>query len=169
MMKQLTIPTILQEQESFTSAFWQVYIDGASRNNPGPSGAGICLKRNQEIVAEYGFYVGKKTNNQAEYFALLFGLMLVLPELQEEDKLEIVSDSELLVRQIKGIYKVKNPDLQKMHQVAKKMLEGSSYTIRHVLRSDNQDADRLANVAVDKKIAPPLVYVEQLRSYGITI
>ncbi len=172
MVTQQPIPKRLDdEHKSFSTAFWQLYIDGASRNNPGVAGAGVCIKRNKEIAIERSFYLGLKTNNQAEYLALLLGLFLLLPELQEGDTFEIVSDSELLVRQMNGLYRVKSPDLQLMHKTAQEILKPlrDYYTVRHVLRSDNQDADKLANVAINKKVEIPLNFLEQLKEYGITI
>src|SRR5258707_15746433 len=86
---------------------WKLFVDGASRNNPGPSGAGIYIVQDEQFFHEYGFYLGKKTNNQAEYLALLLGLFTLKKMVKKGDKVHVISDSLLLVQQIKGIYKVR--------------------------------------------------------------
>jgi ribonuclease HI len=132
---------------------WQLFIDGASRNNPGPSGAGIYLVKNHEKESAYGFFLGTKTNNQAEYLALVIGLIIAIPKLESHDDLEIISDSQLLINQINGLYQVKNPDLKILYNQAIKLLEDVAYHARHVLRADNQNADAMANLGIDQKIA----------------
>lgn len=129
-----------------------LYFDGASRNNPGIAGAGICLKKDDSIVYNGGFYLGKKTNNQAEYLALIIGIYFAKKNLQPEDSLKIISDSELIVRQISGIYKIKNAQLRYLYELVMSMLENIDFTIEHVLREYNQDADKNANYAIDRKI-----------------
>ena len=90
------------------SILWQLYVDGASRNNPGPSGAGLCIFKDGEVAEKHGFYLGKRTNNQAEYLALLLGIFFLKKQISGGDFVEIVSDSQLLVRQLLGAYRVKN-------------------------------------------------------------
>src|SRR5688500_17863614 len=86
----------------------KVYIDGAARNNPGPSGSGICIKRGNEIVFEQGFFIGNRTNNQAEYFALLISIFFIKQYHKKNELVLIYSDSQLLVRQMLGVYKVRD-------------------------------------------------------------
>jgi ribonuclease HI len=144
------------------SDIWQIFIDGAARNNPGPAGVGIYMLKNGQPFARKGFFLGSKTNNQAEYAALLIGLVLVKEHMNQDDALTIVSDSELLVKQIQGLYKVKQPELQKLHAQALVLLKSLKYVIRHVMRSENPVADELANHGIDKKIPLPAVIAEKL-------
>ena len=129
----------------------KVYIDGASRNNPGHSGAGVYLVKDETIIVQQGFYLGVKTNNQAEYLAFL----LAIQHMNKSDKLIIISDSQLLVRQISGIYSVKNPELKRMFDCAIGLLKGYNYQLQHVLREHNKIADRLANHGIDKRVPLP--------------
>jgi ribonuclease HI len=132
-----------------------MYTDGASRGNPGASGAGVFATRGDEVVLKNGYYLGKKTNNQAEYLALLIGLCLLKGKVGSGDfktvSIAICADSELMVRQMKGVYKVKNPVIMKIKGAIDSILEGVTCTFRHVLREKNKDADELANIGVDKK------------------
>lgn len=137
---------------------WKIYIDGASRGNPGPSGAGIYVMKDGIFFGEYAFYLGKRTNNQAEYYALLTALFLVLPHIDpscEQYTLNIISDSQLLVRQIDSVYKVKDSELFKLHAKALFLLRAHRYKMHHVMREDNIRADALANQGIDKKIPLP--------------
>ena len=124
-----------------------IYIDGGSRGNPGPSGAGIIIETN---LKNHNFSVplGHKTNNFAEYAALLFALNKAIG-LNLKD-LVIYSDSELLVRQMKGIYKVKSPNLKNSFEEVKKLcLKFNSIEFIHITRDKNKEADKLANLAMD--------------------
>ncbi len=94
---------------------WELYVDGAARNNPGPAGAGFYLLKNGVPVEEQGMFLGKKTNNQAEYLALLLGVYYAQRHMGPEDTLVIKADSELMVRQVQGIYKIKNQELARIH------------------------------------------------------
>ncbi len=134
---------------------WKLFVDGASRGNPGQAGAGVYLLKDGEKEYAHGFFLGKKTNNQAEYLALLLGVFQATKKMAPSDTLEIISDSQLLVRQIQGIYRVKNEELYKLHAKALDLLMPFSYTTKHVLRADNSLADALANEGVDKKIPVP--------------
>lgn len=149
------------------SAHWKLYVDGASRNNPGPSGAGIYLVKNGQAFEQRGFFLGTKTNNQAEYLALLLGVYLVNKQFKAGDHLEVISDSQLLIRQLQGIYKVKNSDLQSLHALAKSMLARLKHTTMHVLRHENVHADRLANEGLDKKIKVPDEFISLLAQHAI--
>ena len=150
-----------------TSHHWELFVDGASRNNPGPSGAGICLIKNAIVFIQCGYYLGIKTNNQAEYLALLFGLFVLSEHVQTGDTVRIVSDSQLLVRQLMGIYKVKQPHLQPLHAACKERMRKLSATIAHVLRDQNTQADAMANYGVDNKQLPPKNYIAMLNNYDI--
>lgn len=90
------------------------------------------------------------TNNQAEYHALIEGLKTVRE--WKPDRLEIYLDSKLVVEQIKGAYKIKDPDLQKLHAEATRLLDGLAYEIKHVAREENRGADHLANMAIDARV-----------------
>lgn len=126
------------------------YCDGGSRGNPGPAGYGVYIEGpDGERLAELSEYLGKATNNVAEYSALLGALEWALQS--GHKKLRVVGDSELLVKQMQGRYKVASPDLRPLYEEAKRRvarLEG--FGIEHVLRGKNQKADRLANLAMDK-------------------
>ncbi len=129
-----------------------LYIDGASRGNPGRAGAGIWITNKEgEKKSEVSRYLGHKTNNEAEYWALLLGL--------EEAKrlggetVQIFTDSELVERQIKGIYRVKNLSLKVLHKIVLENLKGfSSFEIKSIPREENKEADRLANQAIQTRI-----------------
>jgi ribonuclease HI len=126
------------------------YIDGGARGNPGPSGYGVVVQdESGRTIARLSEYLGHQTNNVAEYQGLIAGLEYAVQH--GHKALKVVSDSELLVRQIKGIYKVKNPTLQDLHARAKQLIAQLDwFSIGHVLRGKNQEADRLANEAMDK-------------------
>jgi ribonuclease HI len=146
---------------------WTLFVDGASRNNPGPAGAGIYIEKDGVLFLKCGYYLGLKTNNQAEYLALLLGLFTLNEHAHAQDTIVIVSDSKLLVEQISGNYKVKQPHLQSLYQVGKKYLHSLNFTIKHVLRDHNTYADQMANYGVDNKIAPPKKYIALLNNYDI--
>lgn len=165
-MKQLDLfpktPNNSHSAPEHVADMWQLFIDGAARNNPGPAGVGIYILKNGEPFERKGFFLGSKTNNQAEYAALLIGLVMVKEVMRLHDTLTIVSDSELLVKQVQGLYKVKQPELQKLHAQAVVLLQSLSYVIRHVLRSENPVADELANHGIDKKIQLPSIIAQKL-------
>ncbi len=126
-----------------------VYTDGAARGNPGPAGAGVCVREpSGSLVAETWLYVGTATNNVAEYRALLLGLEEARRLGARE--LELRSDSELVVRQMTGVYRVRNAALRELHERACTLARGfHSVRYVHVRRERNRDADRLANHAID--------------------
>src|SRR3990167_5443662 len=90
-----------KQDESVVS--WRLFIDGASKNNPGPAGSGFVVFKNKEMICRHGFYLGTKTNNQAEYYALVLGIHFIKKYIQHNESLTIISDSQLLVRQMSGI------------------------------------------------------------------
>jgi len=145
-----------------------LYVDGAARHNPGPAGAGICLLKGNEIFIKRGFFLGVCTNNQAEYLALVIGLIIGLPEVGNEH-LRIISDSQLLINQINGVYRVKNPELKILHNLVELLLDKKSYDAIHVLRTHNQIADKMANLGIDEKIEIPIVIKKKLHNHGIEI
>ncbi|MFZ0480797.1 MAG: ribonuclease HI family protein [Terriglobales bacterium] len=126
------------------------HVDGGARGNPGPAGYGAVIHDPQgKKIAELSEYLGHHTNNYAEYQ----GLLGVLRYAVEHGimALHVVSDSELMVRQMNGIYKVKNPELRKLYEEARQLVRQlEHFEIRHALREHNQTADRLANLAMDK-------------------
>jgi ribonuclease HI len=153
-MKQMSLFDT-NEKTLIAKAEWHLFVDGAARNNPGPAGAGIYVIKNGEPVLKQGFFLGDKTNNQAEYLALILGICQVKSLMQPDDMLRIFSDSELLIRQMKGLYAVKNKELRILHDRAKKMLVSVHYSVQHVARALNAIADSLANDGIDKKIKIP--------------
>ncbi len=126
------------------------HCDGGSRGNPGPSGYGAVIEDAQgRVVARLSQFLGHQTNNYAEYS----GLLAVLKWANENGvkRLRVVSDSELMVKQMKGLYKVKNPGLLPLWEEAKRLAARlDRFEMRHTLRGGNQEADRLANEAMDK-------------------
>ncbi|HJW93832.1 MAG TPA: ribonuclease HI family protein [Thermoanaerobaculia bacterium] len=125
------------------------FVDGASRGNPGPAGYGVFMTTDSGEVIEVCGYLGKTTNNVAEYAGLLEALAVAQSEGATE--LEIISDSLLLVQQMLGKYRVKHPNLIPLYEKAKVMSRAfRRFSIRHTLRAGNKDADRLANKAVDR-------------------
>ncbi len=139
------------ERAKTGAAEWvTAYCDGGSRGNPGPAGYGVFVEGpDEEKLAELSEYLGKTTNNVAEYSGLLAALEWALES--GHRRLRVVSDSELMVKQMQGRYKVNSADLRPLWEEAKRRaarLEG--FRIEHVLRGKNQRADRLANLAMDK-------------------
>ena len=125
------------------------WVDGASRGNPGPAGYGVFMKTDRGEVIEISGSLGTTTNNVAEYSGLIEALETAAAE--GADEVEIISDSELLVKQMLGAYRVKHPNLVPMFQKAKTIASKfRRFKIRHTLRAGNKDADRLANEAVDR-------------------
>ena len=125
------------------------FVDGASRGNPGPSGYGVYMTTDGGEIIEINGFLGTTTNNVAEYAGLLEALAVA--EQEGATELEIVSDSELLVKQMLGTYRVKHPNLVPLHQKARLLVRKfRRFSIRHTLRAGNKEADRLANAAVDR-------------------
>src|SRR5271169_1716583 len=126
------------------------HVDGGARGNPGPAGYGLVIHDPQgKKIAELSQYLGHHTNNYAEYNGLLAALRYAIAH--HISSLKIISDSELMVRQMKGIYKVRHPELRKLYDEAQHLTAQIEHIeIRHALREHNQDADRLANEAMDR-------------------
>jgi probable phosphoglycerate mutase len=130
--------------------WYTAHCDGGSRGNPGPSGYGAVVEDARgQVAARLSRFLGVQTNNYAEYSGLLAVLEWALAN--GARRLRVVSDSELMVKQMKGQYKVKSPGLIPLWQEARRLarrLDG--FEIRHTLRGGNKEADRLANEAMDK-------------------
>lgn len=127
----------------------KIYVDGASRGNPGDAGIGIVmLDEGGNVVKEICDYIGQTTNNIAEYTALVTAMKEAIEVGCEE--IEVFSDSELMVKQIKGEYQIKNEGLKRLYsQVSQLMKEFRSFSINHVKREFNKRADELANEGID--------------------
>ncbi len=127
-----------------------LYTDGGSRGNPGPAGCGAVLTDPRgKTLAEISEPIGRATNNVAEYQALLFGLEAAAARSVQE--LTVRCDSELMVHQLNGIYKVRNAGLKPLYERAKELLAGfRNVRIEHVRREMNRRADALANAAMDR-------------------
>ncbi len=137
-------------QSSQERAFCVAYVDGGARGNPGPSGFGVVIQDAMgRRVAELSEYLGKQTNNYAEYSGLLAALKYALQH--DIRALKVISDSELMVKQIKGQYKVNSPTLKELYLDATRLIRQlESFQISHVLREKNRKADELANRAMDR-------------------
>jgi ribonuclease HI len=136
--------------ETKTVAAYRANIDGGSRGNPGPASYGVVIRDPRgEIVAQLKKYIGRMTNNVAEYY----GLIAALDYAQSKGirALRIESDSELLVKQMRGQYKVKSEDLRPLFERAKKISQTfETFRIDHIYREQNREADALANEAMDE-------------------
>ena len=141
---------LFEARENPPEHYLIAHSDGGARGNPGPAGYGVVVQdESGRKVAALSEYLGHQTNNFAEYQGLIAALEYALKH--GPKALKLISDSELLVRQIKGIYKVKNATLQELHGRAKELIAQLDwFSIGHALREHNQDADRLANEAMDK-------------------
>src|SRR6202035_4362706 len=126
------------------------HVDGGARGNPGPAGYGVAINdASGHPVAELSEYLGHRTNNYAEYQGLLAALRYAAEN--QLKALKVISDSELMVRQMKGIYKVRHPELRKLYDQVQRLRAQIEYLeTRHAFREHNQDADRRANQAMDR-------------------
>jgi len=126
------------------------HVDGGARGNPGPAGYGVAIQdASGHPIAELSEYLGHRTNNYAEYQGLLAALRSATEH--QIKALKVISDSELMVRQMKGIYKVRHPDLRKLYDEAQQLVRRlEHFEISHALREQNKTADRLANQAMDR-------------------
>jgi ribonuclease HI len=128
----------------------RLFTDGAARGNPGPAALGVVIEDDQGLrLRGLHRYIGRATNNEAEYHALIEGLKAVSE--WKPDRLEVYLDSKLVVEQLNGGYKVKKPELQPLHRQAKHLLDGfDEVVVAHVERERNRGADALANRALDE-------------------
>lgn len=137
-----------REHDASSAILW---TDGASRGNPGPAGIGVVLKTTSgEVLATEARYLGQATNNVAEYRALLLGLETALE--RGVTHLEVRADSELLIRQLLGKYRVRNEGLKPLFRSAHELLRRfESFQLVHVRREQNAEADRLANEGIRQR------------------
>lgn len=130
-----------------------IYTDGGARNNPGPAGAGaVIVDENGDVIKEVSKYLGVQTNNWAEYEAVILGFETAKALGLKEREIEFKLDSELIARQLSGVYQVKEPNL--FEQFIKvnnfKVKDFPNVTFMHIRREENSEADRLANEAMDR-------------------
>lgn len=129
----------------------KIYTDGGARNNPGPAGIGVVIKDEKGIILEsHKDYIGEKTNNQAEYAAIIKGLELAK---EKADIVECYLDSQLVVNQAKGVYKVKNSDIRELLfklKTNEAPFKEVTYTL--IPREQNKEADKLVNEALDEEL-----------------
>jgi ribonuclease HI len=137
-----TIPEITPQPELI------IHTDGGSRGNPGPSAIGVVITTpDGEKIESFGKYLGVTTNNQAEYGAVIAGLKAAAK--YQPQKLQFVLDSELVVKQLNGEYKVKHPEMRQLFNEVQSLTTGLPVTFRHVLREYNRGADLEVNKALD--------------------
>lgn len=152
---------------------FSIYIDGAARGNPGPAGAGVFVIFHEVPIVKKGIFLHEKTNNQAEYLALALALFFINEICLEKDfssaHLSIFSDSELLIKQMKGSYKVKNETLIQLRSFINTFLQKYHASFTHILREKNKDADRLANLGIDKKTKIPPAFLKLSSDFGLSI
>lgn len=138
----------------------KIQIDGAARGNPGPAGAGVVLSDPRgKKLKELSVYLGESTNNVAETCALILGLQEALR--LGSRRVSVLTDSELLARQVTGVYRVKDERLRLLHALIRPLKESfERFEIRHVPREENKAADRLANQAVTQAMRGQLTLFE---------
>jgi len=148
-------PSLFPTEPTSPDAAWvTAHCDGGARGNPGPAGYGAVLTDAAgDTLAELSVFLGHRTNNFAEYSGLLGVLRYALDH--GHKNLRVVSDSELMVKQIQGLYKVKSPDLLPLWQQARQLIaQLEAFQISHALRHKNKAADQLANQAMDRGLLP---------------
>lgn len=137
---------------SKVSSEFEIYIDGASKGNPGPGGIGVVVCRDGVTIKNVSVYIGRVTNNVAEYNALIYGLKEALT--LKAQKIKVNTDSELLYRQIKKIYKIKSQNLLDLYNQARHLMSGfEEVMLKHIPREQNRGADKLATQAVKNQFA----------------
>jgi ribonuclease HI len=142
--------SLFPEPPSSSGPWISAHCDGGARGNPGPAGFGALIQNaDGHVLAELSEFLGIRTNNFAEYSGLLASLDFALGHGYR--RLRVISDSELMVKQIQGKYQVKSPGLRPLFEQAKKKISQlDGFEIVHALRHKNKDADRLANLAMDR-------------------
>lgn len=130
----------------------RLFTDGAARGNPGPAGAGaVIISPDGHIVAKVGKFLGDSTNNVAEYMGLILGLKRA--KAMGIKELDVLADSELMVKQLSGEYAVKAEHLKPLHLEAEALLKGfADVTVRHIPREENAQADAMSNRAIDERL-----------------
>jgi ribonuclease HI len=131
-----------------------IFTDGGARGNPGPAGAGVVIVENGRTIAAFGKYLGDKlTNNWAEYEALILAIQDAKRLDLTDRHIELRMDSELIVKQMQGLYKVKDAKMKLQHaKVRELLLEFQHVHFKHIPRAENSEADRLVNEAIDAKV-----------------
>ncbi|MDD2688544.1 MAG: ribonuclease HI family protein [Candidatus Omnitrophica bacterium] len=133
----------------------EIYIDGASKGNPGPSGIGVVICSNGETIKNISSYIGNATNNIAEYTALIYALQEAL--MLKAESLKINTDSQLLYRQIKKIYKIKSTNIIGLYNQVLNLMQGfKSIAINNIPREENRGADKLATKAIKEALREKL-------------
>jgi ribonuclease HI len=152
--KESTLSLFDSPKRNAPSQFITAHVDGGARGNPGPAGYGVVVHDSGgKTLAELSEFLGHRTNNFAEYSGLLAALEFARQH--GYSALKVVSDSELLVRQMNGQYKVKSPDLRPLYERARTLARQLQwFAIEHARREQNRDADRLANAAMDRGSRP---------------
>jgi ribonuclease HI len=129
----------------------ELYIDGASKGNPGPSGVGVVICRGGETIKNISEYIGNTTNNVAEYTALIYGLQEAL--ILKAQSIKVNTDSELLYKQIKKDYKVKSANIKGLYNQAEHLISGFKHVaVNNIPREENRGADKLASLAIKKEL-----------------
>jgi ribonuclease HI len=132
-----------------------IYFDGASKGNPGHAGVGAIIYRRTSVLGVLTKYIGQATNNVAEYTALKSALMKIEPVIRSKEgtSLRVLCDSELVAKQLSGVYKIKHPELKKLAFTIQKLLSHyGSWTIEHIPREENKIADTLASPAIENAL-----------------
>lgn len=125
----------------------EVHIDGASKGNPGPSGIGVVVYQDGQIIKNLSYYIGNATNNVAEYTALIYALQQGL--ILNAEYIKINTDSQLLCRQLNKVYKIKSPQILGLYNQVLHLMSGfKKVLVGHISRKDNCIADKLANQAI---------------------
>jgi ribonuclease HI len=148
---------------------WWLFTDGASRGNPGLAGAGFYIVKNGIPHYQDGFFLDVRTNNQAEYLALLLGVYFLQRWIEAGDRVTIFSDSQLLIRQLLQVYRVKNDLLKPFVFLARRMVHQMGAELVHIPREENTHADHMANHGLDIKKQLPQPFVDFLRSHEIIL
>jgi ribonuclease HI len=129
----------------------EIYIDGASKGNPGLSGIGVVIYQKHQTIKNVSVFIGQATNNIAEYTALIYGLQEAL--ILRAEKVKVNTDSQLLYRQVKKIYKIKNPSILGLYQQAQHLISGfKEVEFKNIPREENRGADRLSNLAIKEAL-----------------
>jgi len=129
----------------------EIYIDGASKGNPGPSGIGVVICRDSQTIKNISSFIGNTTNNVAEYTALIYGLQQGL--MLKVERIKINTDSQLLYRQLKKIYKIKNPNILGLYNQVQHLISAfQEVSFNHIPREKNRGADKLASQAVKEAL-----------------
>jgi len=149
-----------------------IFTDGASRGNPGPSGIGVYgyLDTSDKSFFNVSAFLGKTTNNVAEYSAFALALHLIKKHGTHHfaSPIKAYADSELLVKQVKGTYSVRNPKLRAWHNCIKHLLDNVPCELVHIPREHNRTADVLANTGIDKRVALPDSFVSLLKQHHLS-